>query len=326
MVEKKFLSNPNLHILGTSAAAVTAMTLMLSKGNVLAASGAGITTGASIAVVNHRNNDFKKALQALLEVLQKELGVINMNPGEYSKLIQQAREKLLELKRKIELKQKEQTDLNQHCNELKQQSAIAQQSLQLLKQNLQEKERETGRLNDEIATRQKDLEGINKLIKEALKISPEDRKALSDANLAKLQQDIQHRQNELNYLQEKYQEISSEKKQLQEEISRQEELKHNLKAEVAQLNAQRTELTESIKGLETREEKLTEEFSDLKKKKEELETIIRDIQEKNPNLSSLEQLQTDIEKLVIEKQTLTRQIADFKSQVEDLITKKEALK
>jgi chromosome segregation ATPase len=42
-------------------------------------------------------------------------------------------------------------------------------------------------------------------------------------------------------------------------------------------------------------------------------------------LSSLEQLQSDLEKLVIEKQTLTRQIADFRSQVEDLITKKDEL-
>ena len=125
MVEENFLSKFNLGALGASAAAVTAMTLMLSKGNVLAASGAGITTGASIAIVNRRNGDLKKAFQDLLEVLQKELGVINMNPGEYAKLIQQARTKLQEL-------HKEETWLIQKCNELEQQSAVAKKSLKLL--------------------------------------------------------------------------------------------------------------------------------------------------------------------------------------------------
>ncbi len=203
MVEENFLSKFNLGALGASAAAVTAMTLMLSKGNVLAASGAGITTGASFAVVNRHNNDLKKAFQALLEVLQKELGVINMNPGEYAKLIQQARTKLQEL-------HKEETSLIQKCNELEQQSAIEKKTFKLLEQNLQEKERETGRLNNKIAERKSNLRDINKLIRDALEISPEDRKAISDAELARLKSEIKYSQNQLTNLQKKYQEINSD--------------------------------------------------------------------------------------------------------------------
>jgi predicted nucleic acid-binding Zn-ribbon protein len=91
------------------------------------------------------------------------------------------------------------------------------------------------------------------------------------------------------------------------------------------LNAQKVEVTEGINGLETRHKKLIEEFLDLRNKKEDLERRILEIKQKNPNLSSLEELQANIEKLISEKQTLTRQIADFSSQLEDLVTKKEAL-
>ena len=237
---------------------------------------------------------------------------------EYSNIIEQARERIREYTREIDSKQRA-------IFELEQQTTVCQQSLQLIQQNLQEKEQEKNRLDGEIAKRQENLAGFNNLINEALKISPEDRMALSNAELAKLKQQIEHNKSELSYLKEKYQEVKEEKQEIQTAISQQEESVHQLKALLAELNARKVETTEEINSLQTKYQQLQEEFIDLRNKKESLECRILEIGQKNPNLLSLEQLQGDIEKLVSEKQALTRQIVDFNSQVEDLITKKEAL-
>ena len=132
-------------------------------------------------------------------------------------------------------------------------------------------------------------------------------------------------QHSLQLLQENIQQKEREKQEIQTKISTQEELRHELKAEVAQLNAQKVEASEGIKGLESRHKELRAEFLDLRNKKEDIERRISEIEQQNPNLSSLEQLQSDLEKLASERQTLTIRIAEFNSQVEYLITKKEAL-
>ena len=237
---------------------------------------------------------------------------------EYSNLIEQARKRIKEYTIEIDGKQK-------NIFELEQQITVCQQSLQLIQQNLQEKEREKKRLDAEIVERQKNLEGFSNLMNEALKISPEEKLALSNEELAKLKQQIEHSKSELSYLKEKYQEVKEEKQGIQTAISKQEELVHKFKALIAQLNARKVEAKEEINSLQTKYKKLKEEFLDLRNKKENLERRILEIGQKNPNLASLEQLQGDIEKLASEKQVLTRQIVDFNSQVEDLITKKEAL-
>ena len=46
---------------------------------------------------------------------------------------------------------------------------------------------------------------------EALKISPEDKMALSNTELARLKQQIEHSKSELTYLKKKYQEVKGEK-------------------------------------------------------------------------------------------------------------------
>ena len=183
-----------------------------------------------------------------------------MNHREYAKLIEQAREKIKEYTTQIDNKKRIIAELKQQSNESDQQLIVTRQSLQLLEQNLQEKERQKGRLDNEITKRQENLEDINKLIKESLKISPEEKMALSNSELAKLKQEIEHNKNELSYLKEKYQKVNSEKQEIQREISKQEKFAHELKAQVAQLNAQKVEVTEGINGLETRHKKLIENF------------------------------------------------------------------
>lgn len=54
MRQPSFFSNPNLRRLGIPAAAVTVMTLILSRGNFIAAIGAGIGTAVSVYVTNYR--------------------------------------------------------------------------------------------------------------------------------------------------------------------------------------------------------------------------------------------------------------------------------
>lgn len=132
-------------------------------------------------------------------------------------------------------------------------------------------------------------------------------------------------QHSLQLLQQNIQQKEREKQEIQTKIFTQEELRHELKAQVAQLNAQKVEASEGIKGLESRHKELRAEFLDLRNKKEDIERKISEIEQQNPNLSSLEQLQSDLEKLASERQTLTIQIAEFNSQVEYLISKKEAL-
>ena len=132
-------------------------------------------------------------------------------------------------------------------------------------------------------------------------------------------------QHSLQLLQQNIQQKEREKQETQTKICKQEDLRHELKAEVAQLNAQKVEAIAGINGLENRYKELGKEFLDLRKKKEDIERRISDIEQQNPNLSSLEQLQSDLEKLASKRQTLTIQIAEFNSQVEYLITKKEAL-
>ena len=63
------------------------------------------------------------------------------------------------------------------------------------------------------------------------------------------------------------------------------------------MNAQKVAAIEEINRLQTNHQQLQEEFSDLQNKKENLERRILEIGQKNPNLSSLEQLQGNIEKI-----------------------------
>ena len=54
MKRQDFLSNSNLRMLGSPAAAVAVMTLILSRGDFVAAIGAGIGTAVSVYVTNYR--------------------------------------------------------------------------------------------------------------------------------------------------------------------------------------------------------------------------------------------------------------------------------
>ena len=156
------------------------------------------------------------------------------------------------------------------------------------------------------------------MLKETLKISPEEKQALANSELANLKQEIEHHKNELSHLKEKYQEVKHEKQEIRQEISKQEELVRKFKALIAQLNARKVEANEIINGLKARHKELKTDFLELQNNKADLDRRVLEIEQKNPNLSSLEELQSGIEKLISEKQSLTRQTADLSSQVEDL--------
>lgn len=76
MRQPSFFSNPNLRRLGIPAAAVTVMTLILSRGNFIAAIGAGIGTAVSVYVTNYRLIAKGKFLEEKLEDLIRELELL----------------------------------------------------------------------------------------------------------------------------------------------------------------------------------------------------------------------------------------------------------
>ena len=69
MRQPNFFSNPNLRRLGIPAAAVIVLTSILSRGNFLAAIGAGIATAISIYVTNYRLITKVKSLEDKLKDL-----------------------------------------------------------------------------------------------------------------------------------------------------------------------------------------------------------------------------------------------------------------
>ena len=77
MKRSSFFSNPNLGRLGIPAAAVTVMTLILSRGNFIAAIGAGIGTAVSVYVTNSRLITKVKFLENKLEGLIRELELLS---------------------------------------------------------------------------------------------------------------------------------------------------------------------------------------------------------------------------------------------------------
>ena len=76
MRQPSFFSNPNLRRLGLPAAAVTVLTLILSRGNFIAAIGAGIGTAVSVYVINSRLFTKLKILEEKLESLVRELELL----------------------------------------------------------------------------------------------------------------------------------------------------------------------------------------------------------------------------------------------------------
>ncbi|MDJ0573407.1 MAG: hypothetical protein QNJ53_30820 [Pleurocapsa sp. MO_192.B19] len=73
MRQPSFFSNPNLRRLGIPAAAVTVMTLILSRGNFIAAIGAGIGTATSVYVTNYRLMAKTKFLAEKIKDLEKTI-------------------------------------------------------------------------------------------------------------------------------------------------------------------------------------------------------------------------------------------------------------